>query len=401
MISMPIYWPGKLRESNYSGLRAPLYPPISSDTGSHHSLHAGRLAADNNDIHKIKVTSDIELAYHVQGHGKKIAFVLHGGPGMPIRGQWPGLSSLGSEYSFVFWDQRGCGESTRPFPDRIDSANVETIDDGASWYAKMQVLEGTLGLAEQIADIERMRNLFGAECVLMIGHSFGGFIASMYAIEFPQRVCGLVLIAPADILEFPPHPDTGFMGLVQSKLATDEPQMAKDFEIWMANYINFADLFSNSEETLRKQNLNFAKYVAPALRYNLHEHKQREVTDADSVTEATRRQFEALEDFAASVQSKPVESLVGGWVVQASYLSMGMSHSWSSSLSAIKSPTLVIHGKYDLQPRSVASSYLVNIPNSEWLELPSTHFPMHECPLRFGVGLAKFVHRLPLEMRDT
>jgi proline iminopeptidase len=47
------------------------------------------------------------------------------------------------------------------------------------------------------------RTILGGGKLMLVGHSFGGFLASLYAAEFPQHVKALILIAPADVLVFP------------------------------------------------------------------------------------------------------------------------------------------------------------------------------------------------------
>ncbi len=56
----------------------------------------------------------------------------------------------------------------------------------------MQTLEQTLGISAQVADIERIRRILGEEKLIMVGHSFGGFLASLYAAEFPEHVARMV-----------------------------------------------------------------------------------------------------------------------------------------------------------------------------------------------------------------
>src|SRR5439155_15020446 len=70
----------------------------------------------------------------------------------------------------------------------------------ADFYSNMTALERTLGIGAQVADIERIRRILGEEKLILMGHSFGGFLAAMYAAEFPERVEALVLVAPAGVL---------------------------------------------------------------------------------------------------------------------------------------------------------------------------------------------------------
>ena len=46
----------------------------------------------------------------------------------------------------------------------------------------------------QLADIERLRRASGETSLILIGHSFGAFLAALYATEFPERVRAPVLV---------------------------------------------------------------------------------------------------------------------------------------------------------------------------------------------------------------
>src|SRR5688572_3324907 len=154
----PLYKPGMVRSR--LNARAQFDPP-----------------AQSNDAHYWTVEKDIRLHYFSHGQGRPV-LVLHGGPGYPILEPLPGLQPLGTNFQFYYYDQRGCGKSSRPF-DRFTSKN---------FYANMIELERKLGIGAQIADIERIRLILKQEKLILLGHSFGGFLATMYATEFPERV---------------------------------------------------------------------------------------------------------------------------------------------------------------------------------------------------------------------
>src|SRR6266498_5975601 len=129
MSTQPLYKPGMVREGK--GLSAPLVPPTQlADSGTW------------------LVEPGIELAHFAVGEGRNV-LIIHGGPGEPFTQPMSGLESLTSEYRFHYYDQRGCGESTRPI-DRFESSNM---------YENMMTLDQSLGLGAQLADIERIRRM--------------------------------------------------------------------------------------------------------------------------------------------------------------------------------------------------------------------------------------------------
>jgi proline iminopeptidase len=100
------------------------------------------------------------------------AVVLHGGPGAHHDYLLPGFDALACGRELIYYDQRGGGQS--PVPREIP-----------------------VGWREQVADLEELRRQWGFETLTIIGYSWGGLLAQLYATEFPQRVGQLGLVSPA------------------------------------------------------------------------------------------------------------------------------------------------------------------------------------------------------------
>lgn len=100
-------------------------------------------------------------------NGKPAVF-LHGGPG---GGTLPEHRRLfdPERYDIVLFDQRGCGRST---PHAELEANT-------TWHL--------------VADMERLRDLIGADRWLVLGGSWGSTLGLAYAQAHPERVSALVL----------------------------------------------------------------------------------------------------------------------------------------------------------------------------------------------------------------
>ncbi len=129
-----------------------LYPEIEPyasghlDTGDGHSIYWERVGTP----------------------GAKPALLLHGGPGGTISPSHRRLFDP-ERYDVTLFDQRGCGKST-------PHAGLEA---NTTWHL--------------VADIERLREMAGAEKWLVFGGSWGSTLALAYAQKHPGRVSELVL----------------------------------------------------------------------------------------------------------------------------------------------------------------------------------------------------------------
>ena len=134
-----------------------------------------------------------------------VALVLHGGLGLDQH-LYRRLDPLASMLRLVYVDHRGNGRSSRPDP-------------------------STLTMAQWADDAAAVATVVGAGApVIVIGHSFGGFIAQELAIRHPDAVRALILVtttpgqlgvdeepAPAG----PPIPEE-FAAFLATMPATDE-----------------------------------------------------------------------------------------------------------------------------------------------------------------------------------
>jgi proline iminopeptidase len=105
--------------------------------------------------------------------------VLHGGPGVPdTAGLLDAFGPLAAEGPDVWaYDQRGTGRSTR----LADPAGYTT--------------------ARAVADLEQVRRRIGAGRVVLVGHSYGAWLAAAYTAEHPERVERAVFLSPGGLDE--------------------------------------------------------------------------------------------------------------------------------------------------------------------------------------------------------
>lgn len=99
------------------------------------------------------------------------AVVLHGGPGADHGYLLPGFDLLADHRELIYYDQRGGGRSpvARDVP---------------------------VGWQEQVADLDALRAQWQIERLVIVGYSWGGLLAQLYATEHPDRVERLALICP-------------------------------------------------------------------------------------------------------------------------------------------------------------------------------------------------------------
>ncbi|HEX3810367.1 MAG TPA: alpha/beta hydrolase [Rhizomicrobium sp.] len=103
------------------------------------------------------------------GNGSPVVF-LHGGPGNDFNYFIDALKPHTSKYKFIVFDQRGSLLS--PVPD-----------------AKVK----DLTLQQLVDDLETLRIATGQDKLVLLGHSFGTYLALSYYIQHPDHVAGLVL----------------------------------------------------------------------------------------------------------------------------------------------------------------------------------------------------------------
>ncbi|MBG0781658.1 MAG: alpha/beta hydrolase [Bacteroidales bacterium] len=129
------------------------------------------------EVHKVKLNSDIELAYVDEGKGDKTIIFIHGlGSYLPA---WKkNIAELSKDYRCIGIDLPGYGKSSKlPHSGKM------------TFYAEV---------VNQFAEALNLENIYIA------GHSMGGQIAMVTSLTYPELVKGLILAAPAGFEYFTP-----------------------------------------------------------------------------------------------------------------------------------------------------------------------------------------------------
>src|SRR6266446_3344414 len=100
--------------------------------------------------------------------------VLHGGPGAHHDYLLPQYDLLARHRTLLYYDQRGGGRS--PI----------ARDTPAGWH-------------EHVADLDALRERWRLDRVTLLGYSWGGLLALLYALGHPDRVERLALVCPAPV----------------------------------------------------------------------------------------------------------------------------------------------------------------------------------------------------------
>lgn len=229
---------------------------------------------------------------------KPVLFIHHGGPGADHSYFRPWLDSLGEVAQVVFVDHRGTGfSSTAP----VETYTIEQIAD----------------------DVEALRQHLGLGKIMLLGHSFGGMVAQVFAERHPESLSKLILSNTAPDYEFWEEAQENAM-----RIATPEQ---KDV---------FRELFEGSIT-------NQEEYEAWWKRcYPLYfRHPDDEVLA--QLSARSRGRFEVSQYMMANELPK-FDALAG--------------------LSKIEVPTLVLASRYDwVTPPSQAERIVAAIPHAEYV----------------------------------
>lgn len=109
---------------------------------------------------------------------KPVVVLVHGGPGSDHTLYKPAFSELSDIAQIVYYDHRGNGRSA--FCDR-----------------------STWNLAQWGDDLHGLCDALGLEKPIVLGTSFGGFVAQSYATRHPDHASKLILISTAAKMDFP------------------------------------------------------------------------------------------------------------------------------------------------------------------------------------------------------
>lgn len=105
-----------------------------------------------------------------------VILYLHGGPMTPDGFlSYKYANDLLDDYTFVCWDQRGCGRT---------------------YFANPDIAKNTVTFDQAMMDVEEMVDYlcdrFGQDKIIIMGHSYGTIIGAKYVYEHPRKVAAYI-----------------------------------------------------------------------------------------------------------------------------------------------------------------------------------------------------------------
>ena len=274
-----------------------------------------------------------ELFYREVGHGQPI-IVLHGGPDFDHVYLLPDMDRLSDSYRLIYYDQRGRGKSL---------GDVQPED---------------VSIQTEIDDLERLRQYFQLDSVVLLGHSWGGILAMQYAIRHPEYVSHLILMNTA-----PASQEDYFMlrGEILRRKAAYQVEL---------NALVSSSAYQEGDPE------------AVAAYYRIH-------------FMVTIRQPEHLEKLLSHMRSSfTKETILKGRAIE----NQLYKETWESGeydlfprLKGLTVPTLVLHGDYDFVPAECAFHIAQTIPGARFALLKECgHFSYIESPDAVRKAIADF-----------
>jgi proline iminopeptidase len=117
----------------------------------------------------------VRLFYRKAGNAADYVIFLHGGPGGSMHDGGFSMDPLSEHHTLIMYDQRGGGRS-------------ELLKDKA-----------LLTAADNVRDLEAVRQHFGAEKMTLIGLSWGSGLAALYTDAHPDHVSRIVFLDPMPV----------------------------------------------------------------------------------------------------------------------------------------------------------------------------------------------------------
>ncbi len=276
----------------------------------------------------------VRLYTRAVGQGEPL-LVLHGGPALSHEYLFPGLSPLADIAKVVFFDQRGCGRSSKPADHAYDMATMA-------------------------ADVEAVRRSLRLGRVNVLGFSFGGMLAQEVALRYPASVRRLIIAGAgpsgADINRRLREVKAAASSETRARIDALESHGPFTGDAYPPEYAAIAD------EAYRPFSFHTLSSPPPEV--------------ADSLSHIAFDVYKVL------------------WGDRGEFEVTGILRDWNrfDDLRKISAPTLIAIGRYDLTPVATAEEMGRRIPTSRVVVFEdSGHFMYLEEPEKFLTEVRSFL----------
>jgi proline iminopeptidase len=262
----------------------------------------------------ITVEDNLRLYYRIVGGGPDTVII----PGAMLLAD--DFERLATDRTLIFYDMRNRGRS-------------DSISD-----------RSRLGMAFELSDLEAIRRHFKVDRVSLIGWSYLGAMAALYAMEYPDRVKRLIQVGPIP------------------------PRKVPYMEQFSAN--NSARMDSTDKahlDRMRQQDKDKTDPVAYCREY-WEAYFRRIFYDPDNVSRIRSDYYTLPNEMPDNVmlQFGRILESIGEW-------------DWRNDLANLKMPILTIHGDYDTIPLEAGREWVASLPNSRLFIIPNAgHLPFLE-----------------------
>lgn len=294
--------------------------------------------------HRINV-GDAELYVEEEGKGMPLV-LINGGPGGTHHYFHPWFSKAKKYARLIYYDQRGCG--------------LSDFEPGEEGYSVHQAVE----------DLDAIRKALDIDKWVLLGYSYGGFLAQFYTVNHPENVAGLILLGAATGM----HVNTG--------KSRQRQYMAEEERARLKEIRGQVQKLTMAKKLHRKE-------FMPILLYNnfLNGDWKRQhfyKPSKERLSEFALYEWDHDENFNSIMnRSKGTVDLKGAF-------------------EGNPIPTLILEGKYDLTWGEIKPEVLKeNHPNAEMVVFANAgHGIYDEEPEKFFSVLKDFIKNLPKVSED-
>lgn len=285
----------------------------------------------------------VRLFYQIDGAGPDTIVVLHGGPGLNLEGLRPDLGPLARRHALLYFDQRGSGRSEMP----------DTLD---------------LTAALMVEDLEAIRQAFHLDQLTLLGHSWGGGLALLYAAHHAERVKRMVLVGAV-----PPRLHPYFDQYLAAQAARhDSAEAARS-----AKLDSLMAVAPDPHAACRESNRIFLRGVAAS-----PETAGRIKGDLCAGTPGNIRS-------AGTVLRRVWASIIPGFV---DGKFADLTYDWRPLAARVTARTLVVHGDRDPLPLAGSEEWVRLLPGARLVVIANAgHYPHAEQPDQFFSAVDAFL----------